>query len=224
MHYIPEQPEHEHVRGDVRGWRPEVRIVAAVAMVLAISALPADVSRQFAGLPAGAYLAAAAMVLSLAIIVAGISWQYLAMRWTLFLPWIAVFAAVIPVTQGATGWPIFAGIVLKAWLAFTTLLVVVRSTPIDELLRGLVRLRVPRLLVATIATMDRYTFLFLDEFRRLRRAQAARTFRRNRLQQVRTTAGMMGLVLSRSYDRANRVHAAMLARGYRGTMPTLNRE
>lgn len=223
MHYLPQDPNHEHLGGDVRGWSPQWRLLAAGSVVLALSALPARIDATVWGQPVALIFAAVALGLLATIVLAGISWRYLFVRWALFLPWIAMLAIAVPLSRGSAGWPIFAGMVLKAWLAFTTLLVVVRSTPIDELLRGLARLGMPRMLVATIATMDRYSVLFREEFQRLRRAQAARTFGQSRWQQAKTTAGLLGLVLARSYDRAERVHAAMLARGYRGTMPNWDR-
>lgn len=223
MHYLPQDPNHEHLRGDIRGWRPEWRIIAAGLLVLGISALPARFDAVVGETPVLLIHGGVACGLAIIVILTGIPWRYLTMRWMLFLPWIAMFALAIPLAKGSAGWPVFAGILIKALLGFTTVLVVVRSTPVDELLRGLARLGVPKLLVATIATMDRYTFLFRDELQRLRRAQAARTFGQSRWQRIKTTAGMLGLVLGKSYDRAERVHAAMLARGYNGTMPIWER-
>lgn len=224
MHYLPQDPEHEHRRGDIRGWSPQRRLVAAGLVVLGISVLPARIDTAVGGMPVTLVFGLIGLGLAIVVILAGIAWRYLARRWLLFVPWVALFAVAVPLGRGAAGWPVFAGILIKAWLGFTTLLILVRSTPVDELLRGLTRLGVPKLLVATIATMDRYTFLFRDELQRLRRAQAARSFGQSRWQRVKTTAGMLGLVLGRSYDRAERVHAAMLARGYRGAMPIWERE
>lgn len=223
MHYLPQDPHHEHFRGDVRGWSPQARLLLAAGVVLAVSLVPAQLDALVLGVPAAAILGGVALVLAAVVIFTGVSWRYLALRWLLFLPWIAMFAVAVPLGRGAAGWPVFAGMVIKAWLGFTTLLIVVRSTPVDDLLRGLTRLGVPQLLVATIATMDRYTFLFRDEFHRLRRAQSARTFGQSRWQRAKTTAGMLGLVLGRAYGRAERVHAAMLSRGYHGTMPIWER-
>lgn len=223
MHYLPQDPDHEHARGDVRGGSPRVRLIVAAIVVLGLSAIPARIDARLLGQPVWGWLAA----ISLGVIVArawlGVPWRYLFMRWALFLPWVAIMALAVPLSRGSAGWPIFTGMVLKAWLGFTTLLLVVRSTSSDDLLRGLESLGMPRLLVATIATMERYVELFQSEFQRLRRAQAARTFGQSRWQQFTTRAGLLGLVLARSYDRAERVHAAMLARGYRGTMPRWER-
>ncbi|MBL8830029.1 MAG: hypothetical protein JNM18_23825 [Planctomycetaceae bacterium] len=219
MHYLPQDPDHEHPRGDVRGGSPRVRVMVAAVVVLGVSALPAQIDARLLGQPVWGVLAGIGLGLLVARAWLGVPWRYLVMRWALFLPWVTLMALAVPLSRGSAGWPVFVGMVLKAWLGFTTLLLLVRSSSSDDLLRGLESLGVPQLLVATIATMERYVALFRSEFQRLRRAQAARTFGQSRWQQFTTSAGLLGLVLARSYDRAERVHAAMLARGYRGTMP-----
>lgn len=223
MHYLPQDPDHEHPRGDVRSGSPRGRIIVAAIVVLGLSAIPARIDGLVLGQPVWVVLAGVGLSL---LVVRGwlrVPWRYLVMRWALFLPWVTLMALAVPLSRGSAGWPVFAGMVLKAWLGFTTLLLVVRSTSSDDLLRGLESLGAPRLLVATIATMERYVALFRSELQRLRRAQAARTFGQSHWQQFTTRGGLLGLVLARSYDRAERVHAAMLARGYRGSMPRWER-
>jgi cobalt/nickel transport system permease protein len=111
-------------------------------------------------------------------------------------------------------------ILAKALLGATATIVVTATTPIPELLRGLERLRVPRLLVAIIASMVRYLDLVADQLARSRRAMVARGHDPRWLWQVAPIASSIGSTFVRTYERGERVHLAMAARGFTGTLPT----
>ena len=90
------------------------------------------------------------------------------------------------------------------------------------MLRGLEAMRVPRLFVLIAAFMYRYLFVIADEAGRMRAALAARGYRpRHVLQAGRARAAWPTAMFLRTYARGERVYLAMLARGYRGTMPQL---
>ena len=82
-------------------------------------------------------------------------------------------------------------------------------------------MRMPCVLVLISSLMYRYLYVIVEEVGRMRAALGARAYRpRNALQ-----AGAIGRLASalflRSYERGERVHLAMLARGYRRRMPRL---
>jgi cobalt/nickel transport system permease protein len=89
------------------------------------------------------------------------------------------------------------------------------TTPFDELLRVLRRARVPALLITTLALMYRYLFVLIDETERMGRARASRTFTRQRRQAWKTLATVIGQLFVRSTERAERIYAAMCARGWK---------
>jgi ABC-type cobalt transport system, permease component CbiQ and related transporters len=73
-----------------------------------------------------------------------------------------------------------------------------------------------------IATfMLRYMDVILDEMRRMRVARESRGFAARDLRQVPVLARSAGALFIRSYERGERVHLAMLSRGYTGTMPII---
>lgn len=113
-------------------------------------------------------------------------------------------------------------IVAKATLGATAAIVVSATTPLPELIAGLGRLRVPAVVVAIVAFMFRYLDLLADQLQRMRNAMVARGHDPRWLWQVRPIAGSAGALFVRSYERGERVHQAMAARGYTGAMPVLN--
>jgi cobalt/nickel transport system permease protein len=86
----------------------------------------------------------------------------------------------------------------------------------------MLRLGVPRVLVATLQFMERYLHVLGDELARMSLARRARSFRRGSILSWRLLTGMLGMLLLRSFDRAERVHSAMIARGWDGTFHSLD--
>ena len=71
------------------------------------------------------------------------------------------------------------------------------------------------LLVVTLALMHRYLFVLVDETARLRRARRSRTFTTGRVFGWRLTATVAAQLFIRTSERAERVYAAMCARGWK---------
>ena len=73
----------------------------------------------------------------------------------------------------------------------------------------------PALLLTTIALMYRYLFVLIEEAERMQRARTSRTLRARRAHAWRSTAALAGQLFLRSTERAERIYAAMCARGWR---------
>ena len=168
---------------------------------------------------------AVALGVGLAVWAARIPLKYLAARLAVFAVPLGIIALSIPLAHGARGWPIMAGVLVKGLLSFTVVLVLVYTTGFDRLLGAMRQCGVPKLLVAVLAATYRYLFVLLEEFERMRRAQYARTFdcpRRLSRVTVRNGTSLISMLLVRCSERAERVHAAMLARGFDGEIRVLD--
>jgi cobalt/nickel transport system permease protein len=166
-----------------------------------------------AGVGPGTLWARARLVLPLVLFVA------------VFLPFVRHGGATVelgPLTLSEAGLATFATVSAKAVLGTVSAVLLGATTSFPDVLHALERLRAPRLLVLIAAFMYRYLFVIVDETRRMRAALTARAYRpRHALQ-----AGALGRVATalflRTYERGERVHLAMLARGWRHTMPRLD--
>ncbi len=118
------------------------------------------------------------------------------------------------------GLTVLGSVSLKALLCLVMLNLLTLTTSVPDLLQGLTRLRLPPLLVAILASMYRYIEVLMAEFSTMRRAAASRNLMARPQGQRRVIGNMMGALFVRSYDRGDRIYQAMLARGYRGTLPT----
>jgi cobalt/nickel transport system permease protein len=104
------------------------------------------------------------------------------------------------------------------------LISLISTTRFANLLAGLQRLGVPKLLVIQMGFLYRYIFLLIDSAHHILRARAARSaggvsFGRG----VKFAAAMVGSLFVRSIDAAEHINAAMQARGFEGNWRTINR-
>ncbi len=94
------------------------------------------------------------------------------------------------------------------------------TTAFTDLARALKSFGAPRLVTDILFFASRYESLLLREAERMRRALHSRTGGNSRiLKKPRVFGRLLSRPLERAFDRSGRVHAAMLARGYRGKLP-----
>jgi cobalt/nickel transport system permease protein len=146
----------------------------------------------------------------------------------LSLPFIVLLGAFLPVLertpvldlgplQLSAGWIAFASLLLRAVLAVASATVLVAVTGMADLGSALDRLGLPRAFVQQLLLLYRYIFLLGEETRRRLLARTLRAHGRG-LGWAEFPA-FAGHLLLRSWERAERVHAALLARGFQGTLP-----
>jgi len=222
--YVPRaSPAH---RADARG-----KVLLALAFILVVSLLPAGAFVAI-GLAWGAILVGS-LVARLPLSATSRSAFFAAPFLLAALPLVVtrsgeplgtVVVGPLSVTISGEGLRLFATIAAKSWVSVQAALLLAFTTPIPELIEALRRLRLPGLLVATIGFMVRYLTVLGDEAGRMGRAREARsadpTGRGGGSLRWRATVTghMVGTLFLRSYERSERIYAAMLARGFEGTL------
>lgn len=141
---------------------------------------------------------------------------------TLFRGGGEVVASLGPLKITSVGLMVLGSVTTKALLCLIMLNLLTLTTSIPALLNALVVLRVPRLLVATLASMYRYISVLIGEFNAMRRAAASRNFKGDNRWQRQILGNMFGSLFIRTYERGDRVYQAMLARGYQGVPPVFD--
>ncbi len=216
-----------YVAGTTRVHRlePHVKLVAVLAFALVVVATPVHA----AWAPA-AYAGYLAVVLAVAA-VARVRPGRLARGLIVELPFVA-FALLLPfVTAGPrvevlglavsrSGLETGGGLLAKATLSVLAATVLAVTTEPRALLRGLQRLRLPAVLVQILMFMIRYADVVTGELQRLRVARESRGFRARGPAGLRVLGATAGSLFVRSYERGERVHLAMLSRGYEGQLRT----
>jgi cobalt/nickel transport system permease protein len=126
-----------------------------------------------------------------------------------------------PVSVSEDGLRTFAEVASKATLGTVSAVLLGATTAFPAVLRGLERLRVPRVLTLIAAFMYRYLFVIVDEVQRMRAALVSRAYRPRHLLHTSAIGRVATALFLRTYTRSERVYLAMAARGYRGSMPEL---
>ena len=112
-----------------------------------------------------------------------------------------------------------AAIVVKGTLGVLSAVVLSTSTTARELLRGLEKLYLPKLMVQIAAFMLRYVNVINDEMERMKVARESRGFIATGMKDWKVLATAASALFIRSYERGERVHLAMISRGYTGVLP-----
>lgn len=110
-------------------------------------------------------------------------------------------------------------IVAKGTLGILTAIVLSSTTSARELLRGLETIKIPTLIIQIASFMLRYLNVVNDEMERMRIARASRGFEATGVRHWKVLGHSAGALFIRSYERGERVHLAMVSRGYLGQMP-----
>ncbi len=216
---------------------PRVKVVVTVLFIISNVLLPDGAW--------GAFLLAYGFVLLL-------NWRaqfrfgYLFKRSFIALPFALAAVTVLFTLPGeaVASWPLgartltitdaglvrFVSILLRSWLSVQMAILLTAVTQFPDLMHALHHLRVPGVLVSIISFMYRYLFVLVDEAIRLLRARDARSARLANdgklggtvWWRAKVAGSMVGQLFVRSFDRSDRVYNAMLARGYRGQLLTMN--
>jgi cobalt/nickel transport system permease protein len=177
------------------------KLGALLAFLIAVSTTPPESQIAFAGYAA---------LLLVAILSARLPMTALLRRALLVLPFSATFGLI----TWLGGNPMRAiSLGEKSFLSGLAALLLVATTPLADLMRGLESLRVPRSLLLTIEFVYRYLFVISEQ------AQHMRLAARSRGSSFRASAGALGVLFARSWERADGIYYAMLARGFNGRFP-----
>jgi cobalt/nickel transport system permease protein len=129
-----------------------------------------------------------------------------------------------PASATEEGLLLAARITVKSNAILLALIALAATQPIGTLGHALNRLKVPDKLVHLMLISYRYIFVLEQEYQRLMRAARVRCFvPRTRIHTYRTFAYLIGMLFVRAAARAERVHQAMVCRGFAGRFYSLHR-
>ncbi|WP_406372530.1 cobalt ECF transporter T component CbiQ [Streptomyces sp. NBC_00647] len=215
---------YRHGHSPVHALPPHTKLAAAFGFVLVVVSTPREAMWAFA-----LYAALLAVVARQARVPAG----FLLKRLLIEIPFVA-FAVLMPfVAEGERvdvlglslsvnglwgAWNVLA----KGTLGVAASVLLASTTELRELLLGLQRLKLPPLLVQIASFMIRYGDVITGEMRRMRIARESRGFEASGVRHWGVLAKSAGALFIRSYERGERVHLAMVSRGYAGSMPVID--
>lgn len=197
------------------------KLVVLLAFMLTVVATPHHWYAVFGGY---------ALLLVTVILIARVPLLYIARRMVVEVPFV-VFAVLMPfiatgpridvlgVSVSEPGLVAAGGFLAKATLGVVASLTLAATTEPVDVLRGLRTLRMPDQIVAIMSFMIRYLDVVTDELRRMVTGMRSRGCDPRSPRHWPMLARTLGALFIRSYERGERVHLAMLSRGYDGRMP-----
>ncbi len=203
--------------GPLQQLDPRLTLATALSFIILVVATPVGWWR---------ILGAEILALSFVVGLSGVPPRALLFRWFGFLLLVGFLAAMVAPSHPQRAQfgvvPVFVTILAKNSVAFLATLVLTSVTPFPTLLMASRRLGMPVVLVATLQVMYRYLHVLADELERMVQARRSRSFRRSGRLDWGILTSMIGVLFVRAFERGERVHAAMLARGWDGTIRTLD--
>lgn len=187
---------------------------AKILALLVFLVMVAISSRQFELLAVG-YLA----MLLAAVAAARLPLLGTLRRAAVVLPFSLTFAALCWIS----GEPRRAALLVeKSYLSALAALLLVATTPLPQLLRGLDMLGVPGFLLMVAQFLYRYLFVITEQAHRMRLAGLCRGGWKRGGRGFHAAAGALGVLFARSYERAESIHRAMVSRGFQGHFQLLS--
>ena len=187
-----------------------MKLAALLIVLIAIATTPPERVPAFAGY---------AVLLLGAILLARLPLTGVCLRAALVLPFAGTAALVIALSAG---WFMAAIVVCRSYLSAVAVVVIAGTTTAPALLRALRTFGCPRVLVLVVQFIYRFLLLTGEQAQRLRTASLARQgLGKNRRSLASAAAGTLAVMFASAYARAERVHRAMLARGFDGEIRLL---
>ena len=210
---------HFHGHSPIHRAPAHLKVAGLVVFMLVVVATPVQWPAAFI---------AYAAVLAVLVAVSGVPVPYLARRMVIETP-VLLFAALLPfiatgpqvvvlgLSLSEPGLVAAGSLVTKATLGVLGSLLLAATTEPRDLLAGLERLRVPAQLVQIMGFMVRYLDVVTDELRRMKTARESRGFTARNPRHWPVLGRSAGALFIRSFERGERVHLAMISRGYDGS-------
>lgn len=159
----------------------------------------------------------------------GLTYSSVFLQSLIILPIVVLIAAFNPIIDRqlvassyginiTRGWLLFFGVVIRGLLSMQALLILIRSYGFIGIVGAMRRLGVPKILTTQLLMVFRYIKVLIEEGQTMFKAKEARGYGKAHLS-LKLWGVMMGQLFLRSVARAERLHKAMLARGFNGDIP-----
>lgn len=215
---------YAHVASPIQRWDPRIKTVALGFLIISIALLKS--------------LPIAVAALTLAVIILGISalpMHFVSHGLAFIVVFLLPFFLIMPLTYPGDaafyvlGLPFaWEGFRLAALIFMKALAIVIvsfslfGSSRFDVSMIALQQLKCPRIIVQMLLFTYRYTFVFLDEMRRMYTSMRVRGFvARTDRRTMQVFGHFVGTLLVHSFERTERVYKAMLSKGYQGELHSM---
>ena len=219
--YELREMESPDTRGYLQQIDPRCKIVVTVLFLIAVLTVPLTSFDQLL------WLFIVPIIMST---LAGINYSRVFVNSLFVLPFVVLIGIFNPfidrqpviLADGIVvnrGWINFGTIVLRGLLSMQCVLILIESTGFIRLCDALRRMGAGRIVTTQLMMVYRYIGVLVTEAIAMKRACQSRGFGKESLP-IKLWGEMVGRLLLRTVDRAERIHRAMISRGFDGTVRT----
>ena len=216
---------YTYILSPIHSLDPRAKILGCIVLVVTVVLSPPLRPFELAGL---------VLFFALTTLAARLPLPRILARTAIVLPFAGAIALFAPLTQSGGslsagglagayaggGWIAAYAVISKAWLSAWAVVLLTATTPVPLLFKGLKALKAPGVVLTMLSFLYRYVDTMSAQLVSLRRAMDSRGFALSSWQRVQLYGHLAGNLFLRAVERGERVHAAMLSRGYDGTMPS----
>jgi cobalt/nickel transport system permease protein len=183
---------------------PRSKLLAFAALIVAVLCIPIHSGHLFF-----VYFFITAILMG----ISQVPLSFILGRTLVILPFIVLASLAAPWKGWFGLWILF----IRAIMCLVLLILLTNTTRFVELLRSMRKLGCPSILVMNLSFLYRYLFVLTEEAMRMKQARDCRRVGRAPFRaELKILSSMLGTLLIRSFERAERMHAAMLSRGFTG--------
>ena len=230
---MPDNHQHGHQIGDhlfihrhtyIHDFPPHVKLVTAFSFLLIAVLTPAANYLSFAGYFTIVFALVAFAKLPIATVLKRMVVEVPFVIFAILMPFLGKgpFIDIAGVSVSEPGLNAGISVLLKSTLGVLISILISSTTNVRDILHGLAHLKVPVLLINIATFMLRYSAVITDELQRMKTARESRGFIAKGPRDWKIVAQVAGALFIRSYERGERVHLAMLSRGFTGQMPQVS--
>jgi len=203
---------------------PRIRLVSAVAITLPVALLKA-IDPAWTALAVAMLLTVLARLPKIKILKRLMIINFFILFLWLFIPFSQpgeAYWSIGPLNASREGIALAVLITVKSNAIILTLMALMGTIAVQDLGPAMQQLKIPDKLCHILLFTYRYIFVIHNEYTTMRRAMNARGFKpTTNSHTYRSYAWLVGMLLVKSWDRAERVHGAMRCRGFQGRFYTL---
>ncbi|MBL7130999.1 MAG: cobalt ECF transporter T component CbiQ [Candidatus Omnitrophica bacterium] len=223
--HLPEIDKYAHLKSVFHSWDPRVKLISFSFLILSIALLPNLLSASL-----GFFLVIILVLLSkipFSFVLKQLKWVMLFILFFFIIMPLTVPGDIILrlnfLTVSKQGLKLSSLIALRAISICMIIFPMIGTMEFHKTLKALQRLKIPNKLIQTIMFTYRYIFVFLTELIRMLTAAKARLFKKKtNIHTLKITSNLIGMLFIRAFERTQRIYDAMVSRGYKGVLTTLD--
>ncbi len=221
-----ELDKYAHINSHVHHWDTRFKIVSLVGLIVGFSFINKIVLLPFI------------LIISfLLVYFSRLPARYLMKRLEYIIPFLFLAVFLLSITSGGEilysfkilkvykeGLIIGSVIFIRSIASILIFFVLLETSPFLQTMKALQALKIPSKLTGLVFFTYRYIYVYLEELRKMKIALRLRGYNNNSvLHSLRTNSAIIGSLLLRSLEQAERICTAMVLRGYSGNVQESSR-